>query len=340
MHIKRIFSGILWISILALLGWQQRMPVRAVELETLQTSIQSAEQTAISRAQVDLDELGRLVITKKAAPGTKIPDDLFFPIQVRLGDELLPVGSLYLIGDIQRTVETAGILMLREGETAVIEREDLSGMICHVTELASSFDGYRASYSGEIKPKGTVVCNEDGATGIIPPRGTIHITIENADYDFALQIPIRKKILDFLQKGCFLLQLEQVKKSERGWNVIETLPETVIAVKDSQSTVEDVVTIGYRFREEGVFYYRITEIFTDGNYICNRSVYILEVTVSGGAADITGIRKVGDNTESVTDIDCADTFQTGDHVSLPKPAEKVGSIFNWKRFFLKMPHLS
>ena len=340
MHIKRIFSGILWISILALLGWQQRMPVRAVELETLQTSIRSAEQTAISRAQVDLDELGRLMITKKAAPGTKIPDDLFFPIQVRLGDELLPVGSLYLIGNIQRTVETAGILMLRVGETAVIEREDLSGMICHVTELASSFDGYRASYSGEIKPKGTVVCNEDGATGIIPPRGTIHIKIENADYDFAIQIPVRKNTLDFQQKGHSSLQVEQVEKTERGWNVIEILPATVIAAKNSRSTEEDVVTIGYRFREEGVFYYRITEIFTAGNYLCNRSVFIVEVTVSGGAADITGIRKVGGNTESVTYINCADTFQTGDHVSLPKPAEKAGFLFNWKRFFLELLHLS
>ena len=339
MHIKRIFSGIFCISILVLLGWNQRISERSMEMETIQVSTRIAEQTAISRAQADLNESGRLMITKKAAPGTKIPDDLFFPIQVRLGDELLPVGSLYLIGDIQRTVETAGILMLRVGETAVIEREDLSGMICHVTELASSFDGYRASYSGEIKPKGTVVCNEDGATGIIPPRGTIHIKIENADYDFAIQIPVRKNTLDFQQKGHSSLQVEQVEKTERGWRVIETLPESVIAANNSQ-IVEDVVTIGYRFHEEGMFYYRVTEISEGGNYLCDRSVFIVEVTVSGGAADITGIRKVGGNTESVTYINCADTFQTGDHVSLPKPAEKAGCIFNWKRFFLKLLHLS
>ena len=89
-----------------------------------------------------------------------------------------------------------------------------------------------------------------------------------------------------------------------------------------------------------MFYYRVTEISEGGNYLCDRSVFIVEVTVSGGAADVTGIRKVGGNTESVTYINCADTFQTGGHVSLPKPAEKAGCIFNWKRFFLKLLHLS
>ena len=59
MRMKRIFSGIFCISILVLLGWNQRIPVRAVEMATIQDSTRIAEQTAISQTQVDLNEYGK-----------------------------------------------------------------------------------------------------------------------------------------------------------------------------------------------------------------------------------------------------------------------------------------
>jgi len=334
----------------------------AESFTAFQTGILSAEQTqtVTFRNRVDTGKLGMLKITKKAAPGTRIPNDLFFPIQVRLGDVLLPVGSLYRIGDVRRTVETPGILLLRAGETAVIEQGILSGTICYVTELASSIDGYRASYSGTVEPEGTIVSNEDGATGTFPLNGTIHITIENADYDFSLQIPIQKRVLDFQKEDRFSFLVEQVEETEQGWEVIETLPETVIDVKDSQTT-EEVVTIGYRSHDDGVFYYRITEKAGSENYLYDGSVFIVEVTVSGGVAEITGICKDGKNTDSVTFVNrtvtslivtktitggtgamkfpfTAEVFLNGEPFALPEPAENADFTVEGNCFFFQLGH--
>jgi len=276
-----------------------------------QTDTLSAEQTqtVTFRNRVDTGKLGTLKITKQAAPGTQIPADLYFQIQVKLGEVLLPVGSHYRVGEERRAVESAGILFLRAGETAVIEQGILSGTTCYVTELSSSLDGYRATYSGTVEPDGTVICNDDGASGTLPLSGTIHITIVNADYDFALQIPIRKTVLDFQRKDTFSFLVEQVEKTGDTWQVVETLPETRITVIDSQ-TAEEVLTIGYCSHDEGVFYYRITERTGDGSYLYDSSVFVVEVTVSGGRAEITGIRKNGTDAETVSFVNRAVTSLT------------------------------
>ena len=265
------------------------------------TGVLSADQTqtVTFRNRVDVEKLGTLKITKLAAAGTQIPADLYFQIQVRLGETLLPVGSTYKVGEEQRTVETAGILFLRAGETAVIEQGILSGTNCYVTELSSSLDGYRASYFGTIQPEGQMMCDEDGASGTFPLSGSVHVTIVNADYDFSLEIPIRKTVQDFKKRDSFSFLVEQVELTENKWQVVKTLPETVITVADDR-TAEERVTVGYRSTEEGVFYYRITEKSGTGSYFYDSAVFLVEVTVSGGTAEITGIQRNGVETDAVS----------------------------------------
>lgn len=267
---------------------------------SFRTPTLSAEQTqtVTFRNRVDTGKLGTLKITKRAAPGTQIPEDLYFQIRVKLGQTLLPIGSRYSVGDEVRTVETAGVLLLRAGETAVLEQGILAGTVCHVTELSSSLDGYRASYYGTVDPEGALDCNEDGATATVPLSGTVHVTIVNADYDFALQLPIQKTVLDLQREDSFSFLIEQVEPSGDAWQVVKTLPETAIAVTGPQPA-EAIVTLGYRSHDAGAFYYRVTEVAGAGSYLYDPSVFLVEVTVADGAAEITGIKRNGQDTETV-----------------------------------------
>lgn len=283
----------------------------AAHFTAYKTGMLSADQTqtVTFRNRVDIRELGTLKITKQAAPGTVIPLDLFFQIQVKLGGNLLPVGTRYSVGETERTVETAGALLLRVGETAVIEQGILGGTDYQITELSASFDGYRPTYTGIVHPAGEVSCTADGATGIFPLAGTIHITIANADYDFAVDIPLSKKVLDFKGSSAFSFSVEQVERKENGWIVTETRPETRITVSGTNQARERI-TIGYRSHEAGVFYYRIREIPGNELLLYDTAVYLVEITVADGKAKITGIQRNGVDTEEIAFINRAVTTLT------------------------------
>ena len=264
------------------------------------TSMLSADQTqtVTFRNRVDTGELGTLKITKQAAPGTVIPSDLYFQIQVKLGGNLLPVGTRYSVDEVERTVETAGVLLLRVGETAVIEQGILGGTDYQITELSASFDGYRPTYTGIVQPAGEVSCTADGATGIFPLAATIHITIVNADYDFAVDIPLSKKVLDFKDSSTFSFSVEHVERNGNDWVVTETRPEIRITVSGENPAQERII-IGYRSHEAGVFYYRIREIPGDELFLYDTAVFLVEVTVADGKAEITGIQRNGVDTEEI-----------------------------------------
>jgi len=283
----------------------------SVRFTAFQTPVLSAEQTqtVIFENRVDTEKLGTLKITKREAPGTQIPADLFFPMQVKLEGVLLPVGTVYMVGDEQRLVETAGVLLLRADETAVIAKGILAGTQYSVTELSSSIDGYRAAYTGTAEPSGEVSCTQDGAAGEFPLGGTVHITVTNADYDFSVRIPISKRVLDFRGTSEFRFKIERLEQSDGSWKVVDTLPEMVIAVSDAQ-TAEDQITIGYRSDMEEVFYYRITEVRGTENYLYDTAVFFVEVTVSNGTAEITDIQRNGKPADSVSFINRAVTTLT------------------------------
>ena len=273
----------------------------AEEFTAFRTDVLSAEQTqtVTFRNRVDTTKLGTLKITKLAAPGTQIPSDLFFQMQVVVGETLLPVGTHYMVGEERRSVETAGVILLRANETAVIEQGILSGTAYRVTELSSSLDGYRATYTGTVEPAAEMTCSQDGVAGEFPLAGTVHITVTNADYDFALQIPISKRVLDWQESADFSFVIEQVERSGDVWQVVDTLPEEVITVSNAQ-TAEKMITTGYRWEENSVFYYRITERRGEEKYLYDTSVFLVEVTVSDGTAEITNIQRNGTAVDAVS----------------------------------------
>ena len=268
--------------------------MEAKPFTTYRTGVLSAEQTqtVTFRNRVDTSKLCRLSVTKQAASGTLIPTDAVFPIQVKLGGNLLAVGSLYAVGTEIRTVETAGIIRLSAGETAILERGILSGTTYEITELNTEVSGYRPSYEGIAQPAGDLTVSANGIAGTFPLSGEVHATVINADYDFAVQVPIEKTVLSYQKTGAFRFQIEQVEQIEEVWNVIKRLPDSQITVTDSQ-TAQTAATIGFAGGTEGVFYYRISEFPSGENYIDDRSFYIVEVTTTDDRAEVTGIYKNG-----------------------------------------------
>lgn len=254
----------------------------------------SAEQTqtVTFRNRVDTSKLNTLKVTKRAASGTQIPPDAVFEIQVKLGGNLLPVGTGYTVDGELRTVEKAGILRLCVDETAILEQGILSGTEYEILELNAMESGYRPSYSGTVQPSENMECTPNGATGTFPLAGEVHVTVANADYDFALQIPISKQVLDHQKSDTFRFLIEQVENLDGVWQTVDTLPGTRITVSSSQNTI-GTITIGYRSGTEGVFYYRLAEQHGSGAYIYDSSFFIVEVTVAGGAAEVTAIWKNG-----------------------------------------------
>lgn len=276
-----------------------------------QTGMLTADQTqsVTFRNRVDTATLGTLKITKRAAAGTQIPDSLYFQIQVKLGGNLIPVGTVYKVGKESRTVETAGVLMLRVNETAVIEQGILSGTPYQVTELSAAFDGYRPTYTGVVQPSAEMLCNEEGVSGEFPLASTVHITITNADYDFPVEIPVSKKVLDFQESTSFHFTIEQVEKTGDTWSVVKALPEMEITVAE-EGVAREILTIGYRSYEEGVYYYRIREKTESGSFLYDTAVFLVEVTVEDGCAEITGIQRNGKDTESVSFVNRSMTSLT------------------------------
>ena len=266
----------------------------AEDFTSFQTTVLSAEETQLVtfRNRVDTQQLCTLMITKRAADGTQIPQDILFPMQVMLGDALLPVGTTYTVAGDTRVVETAGIVQLREGETAILDDGILSGTAFEITELCTDQLGYRPSYSGAVEPAGTVDCTQNGASGIFLLGSTAQVTVTNADYDFAVTIPIHKQVLDGHRQDTFDFVAEQLVMENGVWQVGEAVGGTRITVNGAQQAAA-AITIGYRSGTEGVFHYRIREQSGSGDYIYDSSIYYVEVTVDGGTASITRIWKEG-----------------------------------------------
>lgn len=136
------------------------------------TGVLTAEQTqtVTYRNKVDTAQLGKLMITKEAAPGTEFQEGAIFQIQVKLGGSPLPMGTEYTVGDQTRAVTSEGILTLSPGETALLSNGILSGTAYEVTELGA-----------ELPPlySGGDVCTPEGASGAVSLGSTVHITVTN-----------------------------------------------------------------------------------------------------------------------------------------------------------------
>lgn len=255
----------------------------------------SAEQTQMVtfRNRVDTARLSRLKVTKLAAEGSVFPEGAVFPIRVTLGGQPLPAGTQYQVGEEIRTVESPGMLHLRLGETALVLRGILSGTEFAVTEPEIPGLNGRPSYDGRITPSGELSCGPDGVTGIFPLGSTAEVTVTNASFDYAVEIPISKQTPYQEKLETFSFRLTRVTQDTDGtWSETEQLPGTTITVTGDAVTPGRLL-VGFPADAEGIFHYRVEESTGTGNYLYDKTFYIVQITVSEGTASITEVLKNG-----------------------------------------------
>lgn len=150
----------------------------------------AATQLVTYRNVVDTSALGELRVTKQVAEGSDAAAGRAFDIGVALGGEAVPAGTPYTVNGEERTVETAGIVPLAHGETAVFTGL-LAGTAYAVTETPP--EGWRAAFDAAVTAEG--VTSPTSADGEVPVGGSVAVTVTNATYDYAISLPLTKTLL-------------------------------------------------------------------------------------------------------------------------------------------------
>ena len=238
-------------------------------------------QLVTYRNVVDTHALGELRVTKQVAEGSVCPDGQVFDIAVSLGGSPVPAGTPYTVNRQPRTVETAGIVPLTHGETAVFTGL-LAGTAYAVSETPP--EGFRASYAASVTAEGQTA--PAAAAGEVPVGGSVAVTVTNATYDYAVEIPLTKTLLGGAagQSETFRFLLEET--DSRG-EMLRQLPGTAISVTGDAPGGGRVV-LGFTSGDTAPHYYRIREADADG-YWQGGEVYRLTVLPNGtdGATRIT-----------------------------------------------------
>ena len=272
---------------------------------TFQTGKLAAEDTQhiIYRNKVDAAKLGTLKVTKTEAMGSDLDESDSYRIQVKLGGILLPVGTEYTVTDSQGnimvspnpTVQEAGILQLKVGQTATITKGILAGTVYEVTELDTG-SGFHATYSGTVTAEGTMEVTESGVSGDFPVGGEVHITVTNSDYRYSADIPFSKEAVGNNTQETFRFNVEQVTQTSDGiWIMDSSLEEASITVTGDSVTTGSIFLT---YTQPGIYNYRISEKQGDSGFLYDSTFYIVEVTVTEkDGAVATNILKNG--TESV-----------------------------------------
>lgn len=128
-------------------------PSVSTDFTGYRTDILTAAETQLVtyRNVVDTHALGELRVTKQVAEGSVCLDGQVFDIAVSLGGSPVPAGTPYTVSGQRRTVETAGIVPLAHGETAVFTGL-LAGTAYAVSETPP--EGFRASYAASVTAEG------------------------------------------------------------------------------------------------------------------------------------------------------------------------------------------
>lgn len=280
-------------------------PSVSTDFTGYRTDILTAAETQLVtyRNVVDTNELGELRVTKQVAEGSVCPDGQMFDIAVSLGGSPIPAGTPYTVNGQRRSVETAGIVPLTHGETAVFAGL-LAGTAYAVSETPP--EGFRASYAASVTAEGQTV--PAAAAGEEPVGGSVAVTVTNATYDYAVEILLTKTLLggEAGQSETFRFLLEET--DSRG-EMLRQLPGTAISVTGDAPGGGRVV-LGFTSGDTAPHYYRIREADADG-YWQGGEVYRLTVlpngtdsaariTVNGGTWDGTALSFVNRTRQTLT----------------------------------------
>ncbi len=266
-------------------------PSVSTDFTGYRTDTRSAAETQLVtyRNVVDTAGLGELRVTKRVAEGSVCPEGQTFDIGVSLGGQPVPAGTPYTVNGQARTVETAGVVPLAHGETAVFGGL-LAGTAYAVTETPP--EGFRAGFEASVTAKGETAAARP--SGEIPMGGSAAVTVTNATYDYAVEIPLTKTLLGGAEaSGTFRFLLEET--DSRG-AVLRQLSETAITV-DGGQTAGGRLVLGFTSGDTALHCYRIREAEADG-FRQDGGAYLLTVQPNGtnGASRITVNGRLWDQT--------------------------------------------
>lgn len=257
--------------------------------------------------KVDTTKLGSLSITKELEEyGKSARTAKTFSFYVTLDGNPLAVGTKYTVGEETKTVETAGIIELKAGETAVVPNI-LAGTKWTVEEQGAG-DYYVAYKYGGTE-------SDRPPSGTVPLSGAVSVIIVNKEKGASIEIPIEKTLnVPDGKTHTYKFNLEQVTDSSGMVSPDNGTKESVELEVTGESPVTGTFTVNYPQSGLGTlpatFYYKITEeqgydTVTDSKTDYDTTVYVIEVTVSeaddGFTASITGVWKDGNKcTENET----------------------------------------
>ena len=239
---------------------------------------------------VDGSKLSTLSITKTVPNSVDFDINKEFKIQVKLGDELLPVGSEYVINDTVYTVEEKGIVLLKAGETALLSSGVLSGTEFEITELDTA--GIFITYSGEIVETNKITQiapANDKINGYFPLGSAVSILIENSRSDYNLDITISKKVESFVGSQNFYFSLYSCDENGVLLNN-NPISKTFINSNNSEKTFGNMkIGINSENVSDGeILYYKLIEE-EDLNlpFIFDEHYYLISVKINKSNTDIT-----------------------------------------------------
>ena len=233
--------------------------------------------------QVTFNKLGSLSIGKTLtsySPARSIPQ---FDFEVKLDGALLPVGTVYTVGEESRRVSQEGIISLAPGETALIANI-LSGSQFTVKETAASSADYVVTYSvNGAEP----VQAENGVSGVIQTNTETRISVNNAEQGATVRIPVQKTLqAPDGEEHAYTFRLEQVT-DQGGVTPVEPAFTREMSIPVRLDPANGAFEIGYAKAGLGdlpqTFYYKITETpdhVGEPDTSFDSAEYIVEVTVS------------------------------------------------------------
>lgn len=275
------------------------------EFATFQTPELSAEESQVVNFtnKIDVSKLCKLRIKKQVMAGSTIEAGTVFNIQVKLEGNPIPTGTAYAVNGVNKIVEEEGIIQLKAGETAEIGKPIVSGTKYEVTEMGVTENKYRVTYTGTVTDSehagGTDIRFTNAAQaadGTFPLASTVEITVKNANYDFAAEIPITKKCVGNSGNASFSFEITQVDEKGNSLPEAPQLPGTTIEVTGDTPS-DGKITLGYsNDTGAGTYYYKVTERNrNDDQFVYDDSVYIVAVQVEkqadGKSAQIDKIWK-------------------------------------------------
>lgn len=291
------------------------------EFSAVRTGSLIAENTqyVLYKNKVDVSELSVLKVTKEQTPGSFLKGQTF-KVQVKLGDELLPKGTPYQVNNDTttetKTVQEAGILELKVGDTAKVLNGIVAGTEYEILEIVPTGASYRVNgYSGNVEildgssddKTGTCVVAEDQSkvTGEFTPGDLIHVKVVNTDYDFGADVELEKTTIGFFDTENRTFTFEVIECDEDGNDLSSAVSYegTTITVKGDGKKAEKI-TFGYKSTDDpGTHYYKISEK-NDGskNIIFDDTEYMVKVeTTADKEASVTGIYVKGDGEWKTTE---------------------------------------